>query len=96
MAGRESNGLLGRAIASHGMYSHCCDRTGCPGDTGILMEKEHAPISAYYIVLSENNASLFDQTFVIIDEVDDRGKRLLLNYDGMGQILNGLRIVVSV
>lgn len=52
------------------------------------MEKEHAPISAYYIVLSENNASLFDQTFVIIDEVDDRGKRLLLNYDGMGQILN--------
>lgn len=60
------------------------------------MEKEHAPISAYYIVLSENNASLFDQTFVIIDEVDDRGKRLLLNYDGMGQILNRLRIVVSV
>lgn len=60
------------------------------------MEKKHAPINAYYIVLSENNASLFDQTFVIIDEVDDRGKRLLLNYDGMGQILNGLRIVVSV
>ena len=60
------------------------------------MEKEHAPISAYYIVLSENNASLFDQTFVIIDEFERKKIIILLNYDGMGQILNGLRIVVSV
>lgn len=74
--------MLGRAIASHGMYSHCCDRTGCPGDTGILMEKEHAPISAYYIVLSENNASLFDQTFVIIDEFERKKIIIELRWDG--------------
>lgn len=103
---RESNGLLGRAIASHGMYSHerrshCCDRTGCPGDTGILMEKEHAPISAYYIVLSENKWKINQQRFPLRSNLLSSTKltteeeRLLLNYRWMGQILNGSRIVVS-
>lgn len=102
---RESNGLLGRAIASHGMYSHerrshCCDRTGCPGDTGILMEKEHAPISAYYIVLSENKWKINQQRFPLRSNLLSSTKltteeeRLLLNYRWMGQILNGSRIVV--
>lgn len=103
---RESNGLLGRAIASHGMYSHerrshCCDRTGCPGDTGILMEKEHAPISAYYIVLSENKWKINQQRFPLRSNLLSSTKltteeeRLLLNYRWMEQILNGSRIVVS-
>lgn len=102
---RESNGLLGRAIASHGMYSHerrshCCDRTGCPGDTGILMEKKHAPISAYYIVLSENKWKINQQRFPLPSNLLSSTKltteeeRLLLNYRWMWQILNGSRIVV--
>lgn len=56
------------------------------------MEKEHAPISAYYIVLSENNASLFDQTFVIIDEFERKKIIIELRWDGT----NFKWIVVSV